>query len=69
MSQLENEITTFFSEWPDSVYVQAIPNSYERMLLHAVCQYLDLKSRSELSAVRQGVEGRGTGVSDKRRGI
>ncbi|XP_064626537.1 R3H domain-containing protein 4-like isoform X2 [Lineus longissimus] len=44
--QLEEQIIMFFKEWPTSVYVSKVPSSFERLLLHAVCQYLDLKSHS-----------------------
>ncbi|XP_064606499.1 R3H domain-containing protein 4-like [Liolophura sinensis] len=46
LAGLEADVVSFFSEWPSSVYVSEIPSSYERMLLHALCQYLDLSSRS-----------------------
>ncbi|XP_069073542.1 R3H domain-containing protein 4 isoform X2 [Pleurodeles waltl] len=43
---LEEELLTFFSVSPQSVYTAMLQNSYERLLLHAVCQYMDLASAS-----------------------
>ena len=47
LNLLEEELTSFFQEWPSSVYISQLSNSFERMILHAVCQYLRLSSRSE----------------------
>ncbi|WAR24782.1 R3HD4-like protein [Mya arenaria] len=44
--RLEEEVVSFFTEWPNSVYVQRLSNSYERMMLHALCQYLQLNAKS-----------------------
>ncbi|KAK3095415.1 hypothetical protein FSP39_014400 [Pinctada imbricata] len=44
---LEDEVTAFFREWPSSVYVSDLQTSFERMNLHALCQYMDLRSHSE----------------------
>ncbi|XP_060596853.1 R3H domain-containing protein 4-like [Ruditapes philippinarum] len=43
---IEEEIVNFFKEWPQSVYISKLSSSYERMMLHALCQYLDLISKS-----------------------
>ncbi|KAH3697966.1 R3H domain-containing protein 4-like [Dreissena polymorpha] len=51
---LEGEIVNFFKEWPQSVYVSKLASSYERMMLHALCQYLQLISKSfDSSGIRQ----------------
>ena len=44
---LEEEITGFFKLCPSSIFVSQLPSSYERLLMHALCQYLDLRSKSE----------------------
>ena len=36
----------FFQEHADSVYLRDLNNGFDRMLLHAVCQYLNLISKS-----------------------
>ncbi|RUS73296.1 hypothetical protein EGW08_018945 [Elysia chlorotica] len=46
LANLEREIVTFFHEFPKSVFLSDISSSYERMLLHALCQYLNLRSQS-----------------------
>ncbi|OWF47278.1 R3H domain-containing protein 4-like [Mizuhopecten yessoensis] len=43
---LEQDLISFFKDWPGSVYVSKLTSSFERMLLHAICQYLDLSSSS-----------------------
>lgn len=43
---LEEEMLSFFSVTPESVYISMMENSYQRLLLHAVCQYMDLASAS-----------------------
>ncbi|XP_075681475.1 R3H domain-containing protein 4 [Rhinoderma darwinii] len=43
---LEEEMLSFFSVSPESVYISMMDNSYQRLLLHAVCQYMDLASAS-----------------------
>ncbi|XP_075062086.1 R3H domain-containing protein 4 isoform X1 [Mixophyes fleayi] len=43
---LEEEMLSFFSVSPESVYIAMMENSYQRLLLHAVCQYMDLASAS-----------------------
>ncbi|XP_069818494.1 R3H domain-containing protein 4 isoform X2 [Dendropsophus ebraccatus] len=46
LEDLEEEMLSFFSVSPESVYIAMMENSYQRLLLHAVCQYLDLVSAS-----------------------
>lgn len=46
VSQLEREVVEFFTDCPGSVYVSHLSSSFERLLLHAVCQYLGLTCRS-----------------------
>ncbi|NXO02372.1 R3HD4 protein, partial [Rhinopomastus cyanomelas] len=43
---LEEELLAFFSVTPRSVYTALMDNSFERLLLHALCQYMDLVSAS-----------------------
>ncbi|CAF0893507.1 unnamed protein product [Didymodactylos carnosus] len=42
----EDDLIPFFNEHPDSVYVRDLNNGFDRMLLHAVSQYLNLISKS-----------------------
>ncbi|XP_072023932.1 R3H domain-containing protein 4-like [Amphiura filiformis] len=42
----EEELVSWFKDDPTSVFVSLIPSSYDRLLLHSVCQYLDLQSTS-----------------------
>uniref|UniRef100_A0A8D2JD67 R3H domain containing 4 n=1 Tax=Varanus komodoensis TaxID=61221 RepID=A0A8D2JD67_VARKO len=44
---LEEELLAFFSANPHAVYTAMMDNSFERLLLHALCQYMDLASASE----------------------
>uniref|UniRef100_A0A8D2QEA3 R3H domain containing 4 n=1 Tax=Zonotrichia albicollis TaxID=44394 RepID=A0A8D2QEA3_ZONAL len=44
---LEEELLAFFSVTPQSVYTALMDNSFERLLLHALCQYMDLVSASK----------------------
>nr|XP_022312812.1 R3H domain-containing protein 4-like [Crassostrea virginica] len=46
LSQLEEKVIEFFRDWPDSVYIQHLNGGFERMILHGVCQYLGLHSKS-----------------------
>ncbi|KAM3938913.1 R3H domain-containing protein 4 [Leptodactylus fuscus] len=46
LEDLEDEMLSFFSVSPESVYIAMMENSYQRLLLHAVCQYMDLASAS-----------------------
>ncbi|TSM94633.1 R3H domain-containing protein 4 [Bagarius yarrelli] len=43
---LESDLLTFFEAHPQSIYVAELSNSFERLLLHAICQYMDLASAS-----------------------
>lgn len=47
LSKLEENVIEFFQAWPDSVYVQCLNGGFERMMMHGVCQYLDLQSKSK----------------------
>ncbi|XP_070562770.1 R3H domain-containing protein 4-like [Ptychodera flava] len=46
LETIEDDVLSWFTMSPDSVYVSVLPSSYDRLLLHAVCQYLDLHSMS-----------------------
>ncbi|KAL4235737.1 nucleic acid binding [Mactra antiquata] len=51
---LEDELIGFFKECPQSVFISRLSSSYERMMLHALCQYLTLSSKSyDSDGVRQ----------------
>ncbi|XP_051531349.1 R3H domain-containing protein 4-like isoform X3 [Myxocyprinus asiaticus] len=41
---LESDLLGFFMAHPHSIYITKLSSSYERLLLHAVCQYMDLNS-------------------------
>ncbi|KAG9350748.1 hypothetical protein JZ751_024637 [Albula glossodonta] len=41
---LEEDLLRFFAAQPHSVYTTRLGSSFERLLLHAVCQYMDLVS-------------------------
>ncbi|XP_041087123.1 R3H domain-containing protein 4-like [Polyodon spathula] len=43
---LEEKLMGFFSAQPQSVFKAVLESSYERLLLHAICQYMDLVSAS-----------------------
>ncbi|XP_055039631.1 R3H domain-containing protein 4 isoform X2 [Misgurnus anguillicaudatus] len=43
---LESNLMVFFMARPQSIYITKLGSSYERLLLHAVCQYMDLTSAS-----------------------
>ncbi|XP_038571467.1 R3H domain-containing protein 4 [Micropterus salmoides] len=43
---LEKNLLSFFRAEPQSVYTTNLASSFERLLLHAVCQYMDLVSAS-----------------------
>lgn len=43
---LEETLLSFFVDQPHSVYTTHLASSFERLLLHAVCQYMDLVSAS-----------------------
>lgn len=46
LAKLEEEVISFFLDCPGSVFVSHLASSFERMLLHASCQFLDLQCRS-----------------------
>lgn len=46
LSKLEEEVSSFFKSHPESEYRNRLCNSFERLMLHALCQYMDLISRS-----------------------
>ncbi|KAI5614667.1 R3H domain-containing protein 4, partial [Silurus asotus] len=43
---LESDLLTFFEAHPQSTYVAELSSSFDRLLLHAICQYMDLASAS-----------------------
>uniref|UniRef100_A0A3Q2PRD4 R3H domain containing 4 n=1 Tax=Fundulus heteroclitus TaxID=8078 RepID=A0A3Q2PRD4_FUNHE len=43
---IEDNLLSFFSADPHSVYTTILSSSFERLLLHAICQYMDLVSAS-----------------------
>ncbi|XP_032426987.1 R3H domain-containing protein 4 [Xiphophorus hellerii] len=43
---IEEDLLSFFSAEPHSVYTTILSSSFERLLLHAICQYMDLVSAS-----------------------
>ncbi|XP_037530428.1 R3H domain-containing protein 4 [Nematolebias whitei] len=43
---LEENLLSFFNAEPQSVYTTVLSSSFERLLLHAICQYMDLVSAS-----------------------
>lgn len=43
---IEKELVSFFSDDPSSIYVAQLSDSFRRLLLHAVSQYLDLRAAS-----------------------
>ncbi|KAK5607826.1 hypothetical protein CRENBAI_010505 [Crenichthys baileyi] len=43
---IEENLLGFFSADPQSVYTTILSSSFERLLLHAICQYMDLVSAS-----------------------
>ncbi|XP_063085300.1 R3H domain-containing protein 4 isoform X2 [Cavia porcellus] len=50
----EERLSRFFSVSPQAVYTAMLDNSFERLLLHALCQYMDLISASaELEGGKQ----------------
>ncbi|XP_044110671.1 R3H domain-containing protein 4 isoform X2 [Neovison vison] len=50
----EERLLRFFSVSPQAVYTAMLDSSFERLLLHAVCQYMDLISASaDLEGKRQ----------------
>ncbi|XP_056460367.1 R3H domain-containing protein 4 [Gadus chalcogrammus] len=43
---LEEAVLNFFNAQPHAVYTAKLASSFERLLLHALCQYMDLVSAS-----------------------
>ena len=43
---IEKEVVEFFTDDPASVYVARLQTSFERLLLHCLCQFLDLRAKS-----------------------
>ena len=46
LENYEEKLVSTFSLLPDGVYISELPSSFDRLILHGVCQYLDLKSKS-----------------------
>jgi hypothetical protein len=46
LENYEEKLVSTFSILPDGVYISELPSSFDRLILHGVCQYLDLKSKS-----------------------
>lgn len=46
LQRQEEELVAFFRTSPTSVFVAQISDSFHRLLLHTVSQYLDLRSQS-----------------------
>ncbi|KAL9950514.1 hypothetical protein ACROYT_G043023 [Oculina patagonica] len=42
----EEEVISYFSVDPSAVMSSTVPSSFDRLLVHGVCQFLDLKSTS-----------------------
>jgi len=51
LEHLEEEVVSFFTSCAKDVFVCRIANSFERLLLHALSQYLDLLSHSKSPVV------------------
>nr|XP_060485679.1 R3H domain-containing protein 4 isoform X1 [Panthera onca] len=49
----EERLLRFFSVSPQAVYTAMLDNSFERLLLHAICQYMDLISATPLHRATQ----------------
>lgn len=43
---LEEEVISFFKKWPRSIYKSKLESSFDRLMLHGLCQYLQLRSQS-----------------------
>ncbi|XP_068728158.1 R3H domain-containing protein 4-like [Montipora capricornis] len=43
----EEELISYFSDDPSAVMISNLPSSFDRLLVHGVCQFLDLKSTSK----------------------
>lgn len=46
LEMLEEGVLSFFNTHPHAVYTTNLASSFQRLLLHAVCQYMDLVSAS-----------------------
>ena len=46
LKTIEKNLIDYFVENPMSIYITTIPDAYERLVFHAVSQYLDLNSSS-----------------------
>jgi hypothetical protein len=42
----EEKLIETFSVIPDGVYISNPPSSFDRLIIHGVCQYFDLNSKS-----------------------
>jgi len=42
----EEEVISYFSDDPGAIMITNIPSSFDRLLVHGICQFLDLKSTS-----------------------
>jgi len=42
----EEKLISTFSVIPDGVYISNLPTSFDRLIMHGVCQYFDLNSKS-----------------------
>jgi hypothetical protein len=47
LASIEEEITNFFNDKPFETYKSCLPSGYQRLLLHACSQYLDLTCLSK----------------------
>ncbi|XP_050401094.1 R3H domain-containing protein 4 [Patella vulgata] len=50
LEKLEDEIITFFRDWPNSVFISEITCGFERLLLHHLCHFLCLHSSSKYTS-------------------
>ncbi|XP_003740900.1 R3H domain-containing protein 4 [Galendromus occidentalis] len=46
LRRIENDLESFFDSSPADVYKTYMDNSFSRLLLHATCEYMNLRSRS-----------------------
>lgn len=46
LSKIEEDLIEFFVTTPNSIYTANLPCSFQRMLTHAVSQYLDLEAKT-----------------------
>jgi signal transduction histidine kinase len=47
LCELEDIILNTFTNSPDSIYISKLPESFDRMVLHGICQYFSLSSKSK----------------------